>query len=91
MSEAKKTPSALAPLSEAETQEAEENLVRCLDAYDRQGEAGLQEELNRIHPTSSEKRIPFMSSSFARVLPPGQRPKIRNAGASANKPNTNRK
>lgn len=32
---------------------AQENLVRCLDALDQKGEAGLEAELDRIYPPAS--------------------------------------
>jgi hypothetical protein len=45
-------PKKYSPLSDEEIEQAKENLVRCLDALDQRGEAGLQEELNRIYPLS---------------------------------------
>ncbi len=65
---AEKSQGALAPLSDAEVQEARENLVRCLDGLDQKGEAGLQEALDRIYPTTGLVRKPMggpFSSSYA--------------------------
>lgn len=55
MSKAEKSASGLPPLSDAELQEAEDNLVRCLEAYDQRGEDGLQEELELLHPNPALK------------------------------------
>jgi hypothetical protein len=62
--------SAFSPLSDAEIDEAEDNLVRCLEALDEKGEAGLEAELERIHPSpaltqAGLRRVPFMTSSHA--------------------------
>ena len=50
MSKAEELPNGLSPLSDAELQEAEDNLTRCLDAYDQRGEEGFREEWERINP-----------------------------------------
>lgn len=51
--------------------EAEDNLVKCLEALDKEGEAGLQRELERIHsgPLRGRSRVqsslwPGMSATF---------------------------
>jgi hypothetical protein len=49
VSDQEKSPAASSTHSDAELQEAEDNLTRCLEAYDRHGDKGLEEELNRIH------------------------------------------
>jgi len=49
MSEQEKLRAGYLPLSAKEIDEAEENLVGCLDAYDQNGEEGLQESLDRIY------------------------------------------
>ncbi len=59
-------------LSDEEIDEAQTNLERCLDALDKNGEAGLQAELERIHPEpSGHRRIPLPNfpGSFARLIP----------------------
>ena len=48
MSKQEKSPIGLSPLSDAQLQEARDNLVRCLEAYDQRGEQGLQEELELL-------------------------------------------
>lgn len=40
----------LPPHSDAELQEAEDNLARCLEAYDQGGDEALEDELERINP-----------------------------------------
>ena len=54
---AEKSPAALSPLSEPQLQEIQENLVRCLDAYDQKGDAGLEAEMERIHPSPALKAV----------------------------------
>jgi hypothetical protein len=57
VSEPAKSANGLPPLSDPEIQEAEDNLVRCLEAYDQRGEQGLQEELERIHPNPELAKV----------------------------------
>ena len=57
MSNQEKSQSAFSSLSDAQLQEAEDNLTRCLDAYDQRGEQGLQEELERIHPNPELAKV----------------------------------
>ena len=57
MSKQEKSPIGLSPLSDAQLQEARDNLVRCLEAYDQRGEQGLQEELERIHPNPELAKV----------------------------------
>ena len=40
------------PLTDAEFDEAMKNTERCLEALDERGEEGLQDELNRIFPST---------------------------------------
>lgn len=67
-------PSNLSPLSDADLDIAQENLVKCLDAYDQEGEAGLEREMNRIHPDTGHQRIPIMSASHGFYYPLGTPP-----------------
>ena len=90
MSEQEKSPKEFLPLSDAEIDEAEENLAMALEAYDQKGEAGLQEALDRIYPPneltptpSGRRRIPlFGGSSWATLFLPEERPKTRPATPS---------
>ena len=59
MSEQEKLRAGYLPLSAKEIDEAEENLVGCLDAYDQNGEEGLQESLDRIYPRPPLVRKPI--------------------------------
>jgi hypothetical protein len=43
------------PLSDEEIKTAQDNTERCLDALDQRGEVGLQEELDRIYPPTSNQ------------------------------------
>ena len=61
MSNQEKSQSAFSSLSDAQLQEAEDNLTRCLDAYDQRGEQGLQEELERIHPNPELEKVGLRS------------------------------
>lgn len=49
-----KLASGLRPLSDAESREGVDNLVCCLEAYDQKGDAGLEAELSRIHPSPAQ-------------------------------------
>jgi hypothetical protein len=40
------------PLTDAQLDEAKKNTERCLEALDERGEEGLQDELNRIFPST---------------------------------------
>jgi hypothetical protein len=47
---------------------AEENLVACLEAYDREGDAGLENELLRMYPDREApnptfRRVKIMNNS----------------------------
>ena len=48
--------------SRRDIDEAEENVVRCLEALDQRGEEGLQAELDRIYPGTS--RSPLVSEEL---------------------------
>jgi len=67
MSEPEKLRAGYSPLSDKEIDEAEQNLVRCLDAYDQKGDAGLREAMNQIYPPSglARKPIPGTYDSYA--------------------------
>jgi hypothetical protein len=57
--------------AEENLEEAEQNLVKCLDAYRRGGDKALQAELERIHPdpTSTGLRTEkFMTNSRTRLV-----------------------
>jgi len=87
VSHQEKSPDESSRPSVAQVEEAESNLSRCLEAYDRQGEAGLAEELNRIHPSARGRlhRVsmggPFRES-YSQVLVPN------NAASSTPAPKT---
>ena len=82
-----KSQNGLPPLSGEETREAEDNLVRCLDALDQKGEAGLEEELKRIHPDPGHERVPiFNGDSFARKLSPAERAQVNSARSISSSP-----
>ena len=53
-----KSPGRYSPPSDAEIDEAQQNLEATLTAYDNEGEAGLQREMERIHPLKRKVRIP---------------------------------
>ncbi len=60
-------------LSGARIDEAEDNLARCLEALDREGEAGLQRELLRIHPDHPQPMrygLQPRGSLIAHISPP---------------------
>ena len=67
-----KSPGESSTLSEEEIEQGRSNLQACLDALDQNGEAGLQAELERIHPPPSGlRRVPLgnLPGSFAQVKP----------------------
>jgi hypothetical protein len=68
MSNPEKLPAASSTPSDLD--EAQENLVRCLEGLDQRGEAGLQEALDRIYPATGLRRVPLgprFPGSFALV------------------------
>ena len=59
--------------SAAEIDEAQNNLEKCLEAYDQGGDAALEKELKRIHPSPGRrlKRIalgPPFEGAYSKVL-----------------------
>ena len=75
MSHQEKSPSGSSTHSAAQIDEAEENLTRCLEAYDRQGDRGVEEELNRIHQSGGNRlrRVALggrFPESYSQVLMP---------------------
>ena len=63
----------LPPLTEAEIQEAVDNIEMCLTGLDEGGEEGLQRALDKIYgPRQETKRLfavePFLGGGRARVL-----------------------
>jgi hypothetical protein len=63
------------PLSEssldAALKEAEQNLVKCLEAYRKGGDKALQAQLQRIHPDPTSKGLrtkKFMTNSRTRLV-----------------------
>jgi len=65
-----KSPDESSTLSEEEIEQGRSNLQACLDALDKNGEAGLQAELERMHPEPDGCRrvpLPNFPGSFARV------------------------
>jgi hypothetical protein len=45
--------------------EAQKNLERALEAYDKEGEAGLRREMERIHPDPQTKKSRVVKKGFA--------------------------
>jgi hypothetical protein len=75
VSHQEKSPGGFSTHSAAQIREAEENLTRCLEAYDQRGNQGLGEELNRIHRSGGSrlKRVPMggpFNESYSQVLMP---------------------
>lgn len=86
MSRQEKSSSTFHESSPEEIQEAQENTLRCIEALDQKGEAGLQEELDRIYPPTSGKK-----SIFLHVTPdrsPVRVPTRRKSPSSGPKPAT---
>jgi hypothetical protein len=55
VSNQEKSPTESSTHSDAQIQEAEDNLTGCLEAYDQNGESGLEAELEQIHPNPALK------------------------------------
>ena len=58
----------LPPLTPSQLKMAEENLVACLEAYDREADAGLENELLRMYPDPEApnptfRRVKIMNNS----------------------------
>jgi hypothetical protein len=75
VSHQEKSPGGFSTHSAAQIREAEENLTRCLEAYDQRGNQGLGEELNRIPRSGGSrlKRVPMggpFNESYSQVLMP---------------------
>ena len=93
MSKLEKSPTVFSTHSEAQIQEAKDNLTRCLDAYDQRGEVGLDDELERINPSPALtrlglRRVSFMTSSHSIVSDKSYMPAVR-AASSTPVPNGN--
>jgi hypothetical protein len=70
VSNQEKSPIASSTHSAAEVQEAEDNLTRCLEAFDQKGEAGFQEEWERINPNPALQAVGLrkVQTSLGHVL-----------------------
>jgi len=91
VSHQEKSPAGSLTHSAAQIDEAEDNLTRCLEAYDQKGEEGLQAELSRIHPSPGAQLRreqytsgPFAGSYYQRLVP-------KNRDSSTPTPNDSRK
>ena len=92
MSNQEKSPTGLSPLSDAELQEAGDNLTRCLDAYDQRGEEGLQQEMELLHPNPELAKVglhgiysPLKGGGWIHGLMSDQTPPTRKATSSETK------